>query len=203
MVLAKEKNDAQAMDYFIRSVHKYPMNWGCWLEMTSIISRVEEVSLTKSANFPFLYLTIKLTIQPLAKPNSTTLPPKHRILHVPPPHISRTIPTNPQSRQLPRATPLNIPHVIIPPHLQRPPGLPRQRPHGRRTTLQPPPLPTPAQTRLPRPLLQHPLRPQHATQARLRSPPLFQRRQVPPRIMRRHRQLLLPPVHARKSSSVL
>jgi anaphase-promoting complex subunit 8 len=44
MVLAKEKNDAQAMDYFIRSVHKYPMNWGCWLEMTSIISRVEEVS---------------------------------------------------------------------------------------------------------------------------------------------------------------
>ncbi|EXU97387.1 anaphase promoting complex subunit 8 and tetratricopeptide domain protein [Metarhizium robertsii] len=42
MVLAKEKNDAQAMDYFVRSVHKYPMNWGCWLEMTSIISRVEE-----------------------------------------------------------------------------------------------------------------------------------------------------------------
>ncbi|KHO01473.1 Cdc23 [Metarhizium album ARSEF 1941] len=44
MVLAKEKNDAQAMDYFIRSVHKYPMNWGCWLEMTSIISRVEELN---------------------------------------------------------------------------------------------------------------------------------------------------------------
>ncbi|EFY95360.2 anaphase-promoting complex subunit CDC23 [Metarhizium robertsii ARSEF 23] len=44
MVLAKEKNDAQAMDYFVRSVHKYPMNWGCWLEMTSIISRVEELN---------------------------------------------------------------------------------------------------------------------------------------------------------------
>ncbi|GAB0132602.1 hypothetical protein EsDP_00001033 [Epichloe bromicola] len=44
MVLAKEKNDAQAMGYLIRSVHKYPMNWGCWLEMTSLISRVEELN---------------------------------------------------------------------------------------------------------------------------------------------------------------
>lgn len=42
MVLAKEKNDARALEFLIRSVHKYPMNWGCWLEMTSLISRVEE-----------------------------------------------------------------------------------------------------------------------------------------------------------------
>lgn len=47
MVLAKEKNDARAMELLIRSVHKYPMNWGCWLEMTSLISRVEEVSHAK------------------------------------------------------------------------------------------------------------------------------------------------------------
>lgn len=47
MVLAKEKNDSQAMDYLIRSVHKFPMNWGCWLEMTSLISRVEEVGTAK------------------------------------------------------------------------------------------------------------------------------------------------------------
>lgn len=45
MVLAKEKNDDRAMEYFVRSVHKYPMNWGCWLEMTSLIPRVEDVSL--------------------------------------------------------------------------------------------------------------------------------------------------------------
>ncbi|RDA92371.1 hypothetical protein CP533_4407 [Ophiocordyceps camponoti-saundersi (nom. inval.)] len=44
MVLAKEKNDAKAMEFFIRSVHKYPMNWGCWLEMTSLISRVDELN---------------------------------------------------------------------------------------------------------------------------------------------------------------
>lgn len=43
MVLAKEKNDKKALSYFIQSVHKYTMNWGCWLEMTSLISRVEDV----------------------------------------------------------------------------------------------------------------------------------------------------------------
>ncbi|OLN84891.1 Anaphase-promoting complex subunit 8 [Colletotrichum chlorophyti] len=44
MVLAKEKNEDKAMDYFIRSVHLYPMNWGCWQEMTQLISRVEDLS---------------------------------------------------------------------------------------------------------------------------------------------------------------
>ncbi|CZR39962.1 uncharacterized protein FPRO_04860 [Fusarium proliferatum ET1] len=44
MVLAKEKNDDKALEYFIRSVHKYTMNWGCWLEMTSLISRVEDLN---------------------------------------------------------------------------------------------------------------------------------------------------------------
>lgn len=44
MVLAKDKNEEQAMRWLIRSVHLYPMNWGCWLEMTSIIGRVEDVS---------------------------------------------------------------------------------------------------------------------------------------------------------------
>ena len=44
MVLAKEKNDEKALEYFIRSVHRYTMNWGCWQEMTSLISRVEDVS---------------------------------------------------------------------------------------------------------------------------------------------------------------
>ncbi|KAI8216999.1 anaphase-promoting complex subunit 8 [Colletotrichum sp. SAR 10_77] len=42
MVLAKEKNEDKAMDFFIRSVHLYPMNWGCWLEMTSLISRLDD-----------------------------------------------------------------------------------------------------------------------------------------------------------------
>jgi anaphase-promoting complex subunit 8 len=44
VVLAKEKNEEEAMRLLIRSVHLYPMNWGCWLEMSSLISRVEDVS---------------------------------------------------------------------------------------------------------------------------------------------------------------
>ncbi|OBT88555.1 hypothetical protein VE02_03936 [Pseudogymnoascus sp. 03VT05] len=44
MVLAKEKNEEEAMRLLIRSVHLYPMNWGCWLEMTSLISRVEDLN---------------------------------------------------------------------------------------------------------------------------------------------------------------
>ncbi|KAJ0163000.1 Anaphase-promoting complex subunit 8 [Colletotrichum tanaceti] len=43
MILAKEKNEDRAMDYFVRSVHLYPMNWGCWLEMTQLISRVDDL----------------------------------------------------------------------------------------------------------------------------------------------------------------
>lgn len=56
MVLAKEKNDEKALEYFIRSVHKYTMNWGCWLEMTSLISRVEDVR-RHSSLYPRLLLT--------------------------------------------------------------------------------------------------------------------------------------------------
>ncbi|PNH55631.1 hypothetical protein VD0002_g9880 [Verticillium dahliae] len=44
MVLAKEKNEDKAMEYFIRSVHLFPMNWGCWLEMTSLITRLEDLN---------------------------------------------------------------------------------------------------------------------------------------------------------------
>ncbi|EPE05373.1 anaphase-promoting complex subunit 8 [Ophiostoma piceae UAMH 11346] len=44
MVLAKEKNEREAMEWFIRSVHRFPMNWGCWLEMTALISRVDELN---------------------------------------------------------------------------------------------------------------------------------------------------------------
>ncbi|KAI1284748.1 tetratricopeptide-like protein [Xylaria sp. FL0933] len=44
MVLAKEKNDELALYYLVRSVHLFPMNWGCWLEITSLITRVDDLS---------------------------------------------------------------------------------------------------------------------------------------------------------------
>ncbi|CAL3970215.1 hypothetical protein PZA11_006481 [Diplocarpon coronariae] len=44
MVLAKDKNEDEAMRWLVQSVHLYPMNWGCWLEMTSLVGRVEDLN---------------------------------------------------------------------------------------------------------------------------------------------------------------
>ncbi|KAI0197097.1 tetratricopeptide [Xylaria flabelliformis] len=44
MILAKEKNEELALYWLVRSVHLFPMNWGCWLEMTSLITRVEDLN---------------------------------------------------------------------------------------------------------------------------------------------------------------
>lgn len=49
MVLARQKNEDLAMYWLVRSVHLFPMNWGCWLEMTSLTSRIEDVSLSPSS----------------------------------------------------------------------------------------------------------------------------------------------------------
>lgn len=46
MVLAKEKNDDLALEYLMQSVHLFPWNWGAWLEITNLVSRVEQVSRT-------------------------------------------------------------------------------------------------------------------------------------------------------------
>ncbi|CZT49551.1 related to cell division control protein CDC23 [Rhynchosporium secalis] len=43
MVLAKDKNESQAMHWLLKSVHLYQMNWGCWLEITSLITRIEHL----------------------------------------------------------------------------------------------------------------------------------------------------------------
>ncbi|KAI5867246.1 TPR-like protein [Durotheca rogersii] len=44
IVLSREKNEELALYWLVRSVHLFPMNWGCWLEMTSLISRVEDLN---------------------------------------------------------------------------------------------------------------------------------------------------------------
>ncbi|KAI1746004.1 TPR-like protein [Xylaria scruposa] len=44
MILAKEKNEELALYWLVRSVHLFPMNWGCWLEMTALITRVEDLN---------------------------------------------------------------------------------------------------------------------------------------------------------------
>ncbi|ESZ90448.1 anaphase-promoting complex subunit 8 [Sclerotinia borealis F-4128] len=62
MVLAKDKNEDEAMRWLVRSVELFPMNWGCWLEMTSLISRVEDVKqlLSIFPTSPFLLTCLAL-----------------------------------------------------------------------------------------------------------------------------------------------
>ena len=43
IVLAKGKNDADAKRWLIRSVNRFPFNWGAWLELCDLINSVEEV----------------------------------------------------------------------------------------------------------------------------------------------------------------
>ncbi|KAL2130569.1 hypothetical protein VTI74DRAFT_6237 [Chaetomium olivicolor] len=44
MVLAKEKNDNLALEYLVQSVHMFPWNWGAWLEITNLVSTVEQLN---------------------------------------------------------------------------------------------------------------------------------------------------------------
>lgn len=43
IVLAKGKNDADARNWLIKSLHRFPYNWGAWLELNDLIGSVEEV----------------------------------------------------------------------------------------------------------------------------------------------------------------
>jgi anaphase-promoting complex subunit 8 len=56
MVLSKDKNEEEAMRWLINSVHLYPMNWGCWLEMAHLIGRVEDVSDSATIDSPYFGL---------------------------------------------------------------------------------------------------------------------------------------------------
>ena len=51
VVLAKERNEKEAMEYLIKSVQAFPMNWGAWLEIANLIESYDDVSLVS----PFSY----------------------------------------------------------------------------------------------------------------------------------------------------
>jgi anaphase-promoting complex subunit 8 len=48
IVLAKGKNEKQALEYFVQSVQYYPYNWGAWEELANLLGSPEEVSLSPS-----------------------------------------------------------------------------------------------------------------------------------------------------------
>jgi hypothetical protein len=131
MVLAKDKNEEEAMKWLIRSVHLYPMNWGCWLEMTTLIGQVEDVSLSNMS----IAFNIVLTCLP-AQSNIPTPSTKHLIIHLPSTHVTRALPIITKSFQLPRPTSVHLSNESVPPHLSRAPRLPHKGLHHSRQPLQ-------------------------------------------------------------------
>lgn len=85
VVLSKDKNEEEAMRWLVRSIHLYPMNWGCWLEMTSLIGRVEDVSI-----HPYLLYTA--TDTSIAQSNSSAFAAKYHVLHLPSAYLSGALP---------------------------------------------------------------------------------------------------------------
>ena len=44
ILLAKNKNEEQAKEWFLKSVHIYPFNWGAWQELSNLLNNADEVS---------------------------------------------------------------------------------------------------------------------------------------------------------------
>ncbi|KAF2113844.1 anaphase promoting complex subunit 8 [Lophiotrema nucula] len=43
IVLAKGKNEKQALEYLVQSVNRYSYNWGAWQELSSLLGTIEEM----------------------------------------------------------------------------------------------------------------------------------------------------------------
>jgi anaphase-promoting complex subunit 8 len=43
ILLAKNKNQDLAKEWFLKSVHIYPFNWGVWQELSNLLNSPEEV----------------------------------------------------------------------------------------------------------------------------------------------------------------
>lgn len=109
MVLAKEKSDEEAMRWLVRSVHLYPMNWGCWQEITSLIGRIDDVRSFE------LYNLRGLT--KVAATDIITFTTKYIFVHLPPSLFTGTLPID---HCPPRTTKRSFRHFsgfAIPSHL--------------------------------------------------------------------------------------
>lgn len=153
IVLAKEKNTEEALQWFLRSVHLFPMNWGCWLEMTSSITRVELVGQKAPDNDEFTWLTIHA-----AQQNNTSLTTAHRFLHVPHTYVFGTLPTDDRVADRVGTASGHFPQLALPPHLFGSLFVPYQSAQRSCYRVQPFTFSTSTSARQSRYLLQHPLR---------------------------------------------
>ncbi len=180
LVLAKEKNDDKAIEYLVRSVHLYPWNWACWLELTNIMGRIEDLNRISRhlpqniVSFMFhLHTSLELYQQGPDLANSLD-------------QLLGIFPTSPFLLTCTAMLSYHAKDLFA-----------AEQHFSRLLSL------APAPAGRARPLLQHPLCHEPPAQAGLPGPPLLERRQVPARVVRRHRQLLLPALYAREGGAVL
>lgn len=68
VVLAKGKNEEEAKNWLVRSVHLYPFHWGAWHELNDILNNLEDVRPPIPSNLSFF--TNNLASSTASKPNS-------------------------------------------------------------------------------------------------------------------------------------
>lgn len=74
IVLAKGKNEENAKQWLMRSVHLFPYNWGAWLELNDLLGSVEEVRSSTVSYRSLLTVTTQLhRITPELPQNVMTL----------------------------------------------------------------------------------------------------------------------------------
>ena len=107
MVLVKEKNEELALYWLIRSVHLFPMNWGCWLEITSLISRLEDVGTPTEQSE-----TVADSL--LAKSDNASPADKYCLFHVPYPYFPGAVPARASDRPSSGPTLRHISQFLLP-----------------------------------------------------------------------------------------
>lgn len=79
IILLKGKNEQEAKQWLIRSVHLYPFHWGAWNELNDLLSNTEDVSSRAVLLNPLSILT-----QSLAQTSQHTTTTEHHDPHLPP-----------------------------------------------------------------------------------------------------------------------
>lgn len=103
IVLAKSKNYDEARQWLLRSLNLYSFNWGAWQELSALIGSNDEVSHTLPAR------SYQITLTLLAPINNAAPPAEPPLLHILPPHQTRTSPGRPHPPHLSQTTPQPLP----------------------------------------------------------------------------------------------
>lgn len=82
IVLSKGKNQEQAKQWLVKSVHSYSFNWGAWQELGSLLGSTDDVSGRNTLE------NVSVVLYQAATNDPASSPTKYHGIHIP--HISKT-----------------------------------------------------------------------------------------------------------------